>query len=525
MHRSAPQHIAIDQTLIELLQNPAAYPHPVESIELIETHISWVLLTGDYVYKIKKPLNLGFLDFGTLERRQHFCEEEIRLNKPWAPSIYIDVVPISIAAGRAVVNDSSQVVEYAVRMWSFDQGMRLDSQLEAGNLSVEDMRELGAALARRHSAAKSVATCKRDHAVQRAKELIAENFLPLQDAIEKPLLDDLCAWTNDQLSQLGPLFTQRFNDGFFRECHGDLHLGNLVRLPDGITMFDCIEFNDDLRDIDVLADIAFVVMDLVARRQLTLAVHFLNRYLEFSGDYEGMRFFNLYFTYRCLVRAKIAVIRSRERDDEASRNQDLLEAHRYCEIALRQIPTHQPLLVVMTGLSGSGKTWVSSGLLAELPAIRVRSDIERKRHFGLAETTDSGSDVAAGIYTDQATADIYDRMNTIARTLLDANHNVIIDATFLNHDTRAAARSAANASGACFALVQVQADDETLRARIVARKLQRHDASEAGTEILDHQLQYAESLSEEESRLVVRCNSERFDAASIIAAIHTICPG
>jgi len=523
MHRSAPQ-IAIDQTLVELLQDPAAYPHPVDSIELIETHISWVLLTGDYVYKIKKPLDLGFLDFGTLERRQHFCEEEVRLNKPWSPSIYIDVVPISIAPGRAMVNDSSQVVEYAVRMRSFDQQMRLDLQLEAGHLSVEDMRELGAALAERHCAAKSVAACKRDHAVRRAKELVAENFLPLRNAIEKPLLDDLHAWTSDQLSQLEPLFTQRFDEGFFRECHGDLHLGNLVRLPDGITTFDCIEFNDDLREIDVMADIAFVVMDLVARRELSLAAHFLNRYLEFTGDYGGMRVFNLYFTYRCLVRAKIAVIRSRERDDEPSRNLDLEEAHRYCEIAARQVPLHQPLLIVMTGLSGSGKTWVSTRLMAELPAIRVRSDIERKRQFRLAESADSDSGIAAGIYTDKATANIYDRMNTIAQTLLSAGHNVILDATFLHHDERAAARSAAAGSGACFALLQIEADDETLRTRIVARESQHLDASEADTDVLDHQLQNAEPLSEDESRLAVRCVSERFDAAATIAAIYAICP-
>jgi len=520
MHRSAPADIPINNRLIGLLHDTAAYPHPVSEIDMIETHISWVLLAGDYVYKIKKPLNLDFLDFSDLGRRRFYCEEEIRLNKPWAPNVYIDVVPITLNAGVARVGGDGQAIEYAVRMRRFDQAMRLDAQLDAGLLSADDMRELGSALARRHLDAPAVAKRHREHTVRCAIEFIVENFEPLTDVIEKPLLDELRAWTEHQISIAEPLFMQRFDDGFFRECHGDLHLGNLVRLPDGIATFDCIEFNDDLRNIDVIADIAFLVMDLVAKDELHLAAHFLNRYLEFTGDYQGMRFFNLYFTYRCLVRAKIGVIRSRERTDAEHRRQDLQEAVRYCEMARRQIRQRVPLLVVMTGLSGSGKTWVSTKLMAALPAIRVRSDIERKRHFGLDETADSGSDIASGLYTAQASTDVYEHLNALAETLLDAGHNTILDGTFLHSAERAAARSVASRKNAGFVIVQTIAEDSILRERVRARHAQHRDASEAGASVLDYQRRHAEELTKDESLVAVCCRSDNLDVPDLIAAIR-----
>jgi len=525
LHRLAPKDTSADSSLIEMLLQPAAYPHPVNKVELIETHISWVLLTGDYVYKIKKPLDLGFLDFHSLERRRFFCEEEIRLNKPWAPDIYIDVVPVTFSGGAAQISGSGAPVEYAVRMHSFDQTMRLDKQLESGDLTVADMRELATALSRRHGAAVVVARPKRTHTVRRTVEQIEENFEPLEGVIENALLEEIRCWTTQQLRQLDAYLWQRFDDGFFRECHGDLHLGNLVRLPGGITTFDCIEFNADLRNTDVVADIAFLIMDLVARQKIGLASHFLNRYLELTGDYGGMRVFSLYFTYRCLVRAKVAVIRSLERNTAGDRQDDLNEAHRYCDLARLQIRQRVPVLLVMTGLSGSGKTWVSGELMAALPAIRIRSDIERKRCFDLAETASSESGLAAGIYSGDVSENVYTRLNSIAEMLLAAGHSVILDASFLHIAQRAAALDTAKRTGSYCLLLQTVTDEAVLRKRILARQKKNDDASEANIDVLEFQLQDHEPLTENEHKIAIRCESDGFDAMRIAEHIRSAAPG
>jgi aminoglycoside phosphotransferase family enzyme/predicted kinase len=525
MHRRAPNFTPVNPSLIELLLRPDAYPHPVDKVELIETHISWVLLTGDYVYKIKKPLDLGFLDFHSLERRRFFCEEEIRLNKPWAPDIYIDVVPVTMSGGVAQISGSGTPVEYAVHMHSFDQAMRLDKQLESGDLTVADMRELATALARRHGSAGVVAHAKRTHTVRRAIEQIEENFEPLEGEIEKDSLDAIRRWTIQQLHQLDAFIWQRFDGGFFRECHGDLHLGNLVRLPGGITTFDCIEFNDDLRNTDVMADIAFLIMDLVARRRSTLAAHCLNRYLELTGDYEGMRIFNLYFAYRCLVRSKVAVIRSLERDSAGDRKDDLDEAHQYCDLARRQIRQRAPVLVIMTGLSGSGKTWVSGELIAALPAIRVRSDIERKRSFDLTETASSESGLATGIYSGQVSKEVYGRLNSVAAMLLAAGHNVILDASYPHVAQRAAALDTAKRAGSYCLLLHTVADEAILRKRILSRQKKHDDASEADIDVLEFQLRNHEPLTDKEQQQAIQCESDGFDAARIAEYIRSVAGG
>lgn len=522
MHRLAPKISPADASLIKLLLRPSAYPYSVASVELIETHISWVLLAGDFVYKIKKPLDLGFLDFHSLERRHFYCDQELRLNKPWAPDIYLDVVAITLIDGQARVSGAGTPVEYAVRMRRFDQSLLLDKQLESKNLTVADMRELAAALARRHSAGNVVSRSKRSHTVRRAIALIEENFAPLQGAIENTLVEEIRAWTTQQLRDLDAYHWRRFDAGYFRECHGDLHLGNLVRLPSGITTFDCIEFNDDLRNIDVVADLAFLIMDLAARQEVGLAAHCLNRYLELTDDYEGMRVFNLYFSYRCLVRAKIDVIRSLERPGTDAGRHDLEEAHRYCRIARRQGKPRTPVLVMMTGLSGSGKTWVSEQMMAALPAIRLRSDIERKRRFDLDENASSGSKIAAGIYSSEVSNDVYAHLNALAEMLLTAGHNVILDASFLSGSRRRAAQAVAKRTKSAFVILEVVADDDVLRTRILTRQKQHKDASEADLSVLDYQLHNSEPLTDEERRRTIRCESDGLDVMSVTERIRGV---
>lgn len=493
--------------LIAELLRPAAYPHPVERIELLETHISWVLLTGEYAYKVKKPVALPFLDFRELERRRFFCDEEIRLNRAWAPELYVDVVPITRERGRARVGGHGTPVEYAVRMRQFDQALRLDHQLEAGRLGREDMVELAEEIAARHREAEPAGPPRR--LLLSTKKLMWENFEDLIGEVGNGHIPTLHRWTKETLDRLAPILKARCTRGFYRECHGDLHLGNIVRLPDGIRAFDCIEFSDELRRIDVVADYGFLVMDLAARGRTDLAYAFLNRYLEVTGDHEGVTLLPLYVVYRSLVRAKVAAIRRRERPAGENRDDDTETITHCCELARTWSTRQRPALILMTGYSGSGKTWLSTRLLSALPALRLRSDLERKRLFGLEETADSHSGIASGIYDSAAGKAVYGRMFESARSMLEAGFDVILDAAFLDAGSREQGRRLAADCGAHFLVVEAAAPLAVLEKRLGQRAAAGNDASEAGVDVLRYQLDHAEPLRKDE-----RLCAETVDTAS-----------
>ena len=514
MHRAPPKVTPIDDSLVEALLGPDAFDHPADDIELIETHISWVILAGDFAYKIKKPLVLDFLDFGDLDKRRACCEEEIRLNKPWAPDIYIDVVPITQRDGRLHFGGDGEALEYAVKMRRFDQALRLDAQLAAGLLSVADMKELGRNIAERHAAAALPDRSDRERLVEQAKHFVRENFDHLEGVISDDDFMFLRSWTALELEKLDGVLWRRFDDGFVRDCHGDLHLGNLVRLPDGITTFDCIEFNPDLRYTDVFADVGFLTMDLIEKGRHDLSAHFLNRYLECSGDYDGVVLLDFYFVYRCLVRAKVAAIRSREREIITERDADIEEAQQYVDFARRQATKGPRALIMMCGLSGSGKSWVSERLMAELPAIRLRSDIERKRLFSITESEQSGSGIAAGIYSADANAATYEHIFGLASDLLAADHHVILDAAFLEVGQREGARRVAAKSGCASVLLNIHAPTEVLQERLRQRASAKSDVSEANLEVLEYQLAAADAVAADED--VIDVNN---DAAVNIDAI------
>jgi aminoglycoside phosphotransferase family enzyme/predicted kinase len=498
--------------LIEGLLHPAAYTHEVGRIELVETHISWVFLTGDYAYKVKKPVNLGFLDFTTLDMRQHYCEEELRLNRQWAPCIYLDVVPIVLARGKPVIAGTGTPIDYAVRMRQFDQAMRLDRQLEAGNLGVNDILELAEEIARRHLQARRVPSDER--LLRATRDLIRDNYEALAGRAPEAFLASQRRWMDGMLGRYDGLIRKRCAGGFFRECHGDLHLANLVRLPEGIRAFDCIEFDDALREIDVVCDYAFLAMDLMARDARRLASIFLNRYLEITGDYEGASLLPVYAVYRSLVRAKILGIGRHENEPGDHR-----ALKRYCALARALIRVRQPILVAMTGYSGSGKSWLSSRLIPEIPAIRLRSDLERKRRAGLEPMADTHSGIETGLY-DKVTSDaVYNGLLGTAGMLLRAGLNVIIDASFLHAPHRNRARQTAQESGAEFALVETAASEPELRDRLLKRG-GAPDVSEADLGVLAHQMVTADPLTEaERDGLIIVNTDNEIDIAGVTRRI------
>ena len=423
--------IAAQAQLIAALRLSQAWPHPVAEIEVAETHISWVLLTGSFAYKIKKSVKFEFLDFSTLERRRHFCDEELRLNRRWAPELYLEVVPIGGSVANPVMGGTGAAIEYAVKMLQFPRSAQLDHQLDADLLREADLEQLAETVAGYHRNARIIEYGNDQESVRKVRAPMLENFLPLEKVIDMRLLSRVEKWTRTTLQALKPTLIQRRKDGFVRECHGDLHLANLARLPSGIAAFDCVEFSAELRNIDVISDIAFLFMDLVARARQDLAAVFLNRYLERTGDYAGMKVFGLYFVYHCMIRAKVAAIRSLERSRTADRDDDIDSLKHNLAVAARWIDRRPPRLIAMHGFSGSGKTWLSARLVVNVPAIRLRSDIERKRVFSADDALGAVVLTESGRYSQRSRAEVYQKLFEMAELLLGEGLNVIIDASFL----------------------------------------------------------------------------------------------
>ena len=478
-------------------------------LEILETHISWVVLTGPYAYKIKKPVDLGFLDFTTLDRRRHFCEEELRLNRNWAPTLYLEVVAICDEDGRPVIDGNGPPIEYAVKMRQFPQSARLDAQLDAGLLRARDVHALANTIAENHARAPVAAFDSAASALDRVSTPMHENFPPLDALADAGQLRRIRDWTEQQLRESSAMLAARHKDGFVRECHGDLHLANLVRLDTGIVAFDCVEFSSDLRTLDVINDVAFLAMDLIARKRRDLAYVFLNRYLECTGDYVGMALYGLYFVYHCMIRAKVAAI-----GDDADKMQH------YVDVALRWIDRKPARIAAMHGLSGSGKTTLSDRLLTLIPALRVRSDVERKRLFGLREDQSSESAVGAGIYTDDAKSDVYSRALEIADGLLVAGLNVIVDASFLRHGDRQRLTALARRHGVEPVWLDTSAPDDELARRLVERARTGRQISEADVQVLELQMQSRDPLTpEERARTVSIDTTQPIDWQELRAAI------
>ena len=512
-----------EEKLIDSLLHETVYPHPVDNIRFLETHISWVILTGNFAYKIKKPIKLEFLDFSSLELRKHFCDEELRLNRRWAPELYLDVVPVCGSIEEPKICGTGSPIEYAVRMLQFPQSAQLDAQLDAGLLVDADMLELAEMIAAQHSLAAVCAALGAEDAVTLVRHPMLENIEHLKRHASRDEIQGLSSWTEENLQELWVTLLQRQDDGFIRECHGDLHLRNLVRLSSGIAAFDCVEFSEELRDIDVISDVAFLMMDLIARERQDLAYLFINRYLECTGDYAGMSVFGLYYVYHAMIRAKIAAIRSVERTDETDKQHDEEERAYFCSVARRWISPQRPCLIAMHGFSGSGKTSLSQQLLSRLPAIRVRSDIERKRRYGLGEAEGSGAAVGEGIYESDARTGIYDVLVSAAEVSLRLGQHVIVDAAFLDREIRQRFRALAQRLDADFVIVDVRAEPDELLRRVQLRKRDTSDASEADANVLRFQYANANVLDAEELAWTIAVTTDAdVDVDSVVEQIGAL---
>jgi uncharacterized protein len=485
------------------LLRPECYPHPVRDARLLETHISWVLLTGDYAYKIKKPVNLGFLDFSTPAMRGHYCEEELRLNRRLAPELYLEVVTIRGTPEAPHIGGKGPLLDYAVKMREFPQDALASRLLEYGQFGAGEVDALAALIADFHAAATPAGATARFGAPEIVRAAALQNFeqiMPrLRLARDKEAVQLLREWTEREFRARHDEFAARKRAGRVRECHGDLHLGNIVLSGGRPVPFDCIEFNDELRWIDVVSEVAFVVMDLHDRGRPDLGWRFLNRYLEASGDYDGLAVLRFYLVYRALVRAKVHLIRSQQPGLLASDKSRLRIAfHGYLRLASRLSAAPGVALVITHGLSGSGKTRATQSLIEQLGAVRARSDIERKRLHGMGPLERSGSGHDAGIYTAAATASTYEHLAALAGRTIGAGYPSVVDAAFLQHAERERFRALARRHAVPFIVLDFEAPEKVLRERVAQRAATGSDASEADLSVLERQKQFREPLSPEE---------------------------
>lgn len=518
---------------------------------LVETHISYVLLVGSRAYKIKKPLRLDFLDFSTLARRRRACEDELRLNQRTAPELYLRVAPILGTPEAPRLSDGTspegggEVIEYAVEMRRFDPEALFVHRLEQGRVDgplVDALAERvaafhaslapaeagagtdgtegagGTAVSARRTTAPTPADAgsgvdAADPGGVPALAVARRNLSELLDLGLAPALrkrvEALAAWVDARGRVLAPTLIARAQAGCVRECHGDLHLANVALVDGRPVLFDCLEFDVALRTIDVLDEVAFASMDFLAHGRADLAARFLNAYLEATGDYEGVPCLPFFTVHRALVRAKVAAIRRRQAGPETSVGNRLAadaaatgavveqddegdEVARLVAVAEAQTAARRPVLVVTCGLSGSGKTTVGAALVEALPALRIRSDVERKRLAGLAATARTDSPIGGGLYDAGLSEQTYARLERLARTLLEGGASVVVDAAFLVRRERARFRALARSLGVRFVIALCEAPIEVLRARVEARHAAGRDASEAGLGVLDHQLGYYE---------------------------------
>ena len=511
----------------ERLLRPQAYSHPVGAVELVTTHVSWVLLAGEYAYKIKRPVRYPFVDLTSLEHRRFLCEEELRLNRRFAPELYVDVckviatdgsvrmeIPGSVSSGTGATTDV--ILDHAVRMRRFSRAEELDRLLEGHCIEPHELETFGRDLAQMHTRLPAAPGASSWGAPETVRAQILRNLIECADAGaafgSSHQVSALRYPLEARLTALVPWMAARRNNGRIRECHGDLHSRNIVRIGGRLLAFDCLEYDPALRWIDTADEIAFLTSDLKARGRPLHAHAFRGGYLAESGDYHACRLLALYEAHRALVRAKVAAL-SAPKSGEAGTTDALRQEHvRLVSLATQALSPKVPRLILMSGLSGSGKTWLARQLAQRLSAVHIRSDVERKVRAGLSELAASHSRLGEGLYSAGRTAALYEDLARAAEHVLCGGIPAIVDATFLERRQRQRFAQLAARYGAPFHLILCVAPEPVLRARIVERNQTRRDPSEADSGVLAWQSARAECPTDGEGIDVLRVDTVRPDA-------------
>lgn len=489
-------------SLVDALLDPKAYPHNPPNIELVQTQMSFIFLTGDYVYKVKKPVDLGYLDYTTLEKRQFFCHQEVELNRRLCPEIYLAVVPIVKEKGRLHFEGKGKPIEYGVKMRQLPKERMLDVLLSANQVTSEMVTDIAQKLADFHPKAKTSPEISTYGEIEAIKRNTDENFNQTEKyigiSISSQKYHHIKNYTDNFIQESTPLFHKRIKEDRIRDCHGDLHAAHIC-FTNGICIYDCIEFNDRFRYCDVASEIAFLAMDLDRYHRADLSRDFVSAYVRLSDDQGLLKLLNFYKCYRAYVRGKVE---SFKLDDpyipETEKKAILTTAQGYFDLAYCYT-RQRPLLFITTGLVGTGKTTVAEALSQRLGLAIISSDVTRKKLAGIPLTEHRFEEIKGGIYSEDFTKRTYGEMFAEAEELLSKGQSVILDASFQRREDRLRAKGLADNLGADFLAMECVLGEETVKKRLEQR-LKEGTISDGRWEIFEWQKHKFDPVTEFSSK-------------------------
>ena len=508
--------------LFDQLKNPKFYGPHVTSVQLLQTHISYVALTGTYAYKVKKPVNFGFLDFSTLDKRKYFCEEELRLNKRLCPDMYLDVLPITQIDNTLELNGDGTIVEYVLKMKEFPQEYIMTNMLQQTKISEETIDHLCTILVDFYTLQEPSEEIKKYGELQAVKQNIDENFNQTKPMIGFTISKETFWYIKEAATKFferkKEVFGQRIKEGRIYDCHGDLHSGNIIVAGQNIHIFDCIEFNDRFRFCDVASDIGFLSMDLDYLNYPYLSSYLIQKYMEKIRDISIYSVLNFYKSYRAFVRGKVHGFQLNDPHiDPEKKNSLVATAQRYFDLSryyarlfLLDLQKNKPLVFLVAGLSGTGKSTIARKIAVDYHAIQINTDVVRKEIAGIDKFEQHHDQFNTGLYDPKKIDDTYDKVMEQAAIFLKKNENVVLDATFQKKKYRDMARHAAAKYHATLVEVQCVCPDDVVKKRLEDR-LKKKSVSDGRWEIYLQQKTTFEPFSSEETCLRMDTSDESYE--------------
>ena len=489
-------------SIVESMTRADFYPHNPQKVELFQTHISYVFIAGHYVYKVKKPVNFGFLDFTTLEQRKFYCEEELRLNRRLAPNIYLDVVPImQDNSGNLSLGGTGQVIEYAVQMKRLPLDKMLKILLAQNQADKIIMDAVAEKVARFHRTAETGGKIDQMGSIQTIHHNTDENFEQTEKYVDVTIpayqFHFIREYVKIFLDSNKDLLEKRIAQHKIRDCHGDLHLEHIC-VADDIIIFDCIEFNERFRFGDVAAEVAFLTMDLDYNGYTRQAEDFVHAYLKYSDDADLQALLNFYRCYYAYVRGKVISFRLDQKEiPEIERSEIKKTASKYFDLAYTYAARlEKPVLILTAGLIGSGKSYQAQKIAARLGADVIRTDILRKEMLNIKPAEKHQESFGQGIYARDVSQKTYEKAIELAAEKIQRGRPVIIDASFKNRSDRALAVNLSERLQVPFYIIECICPDDVVKIRLDKRKLDKDNPSDGRWEILQEQKNQYEEIKE-----------------------------
>ena len=509
------------KNLCENLKNPSFYGNDVKSVELLQTHISFIILTGKYAYKIKKPVNFGFLDFSTLEKRKYFCEEEMRLNKRLCPEIYLDVIPITQKDDEIELDGNGPIVEYTLKMREFTQEKIMTNLLKKGSIDVISIENICNILINFYNSGKQSVEINHFGDVNSVELNIDENFEQTKSYIDISIKQDIYNFirktSKDFLKKKKNIFEKRVKDGYIKDCHGDLHSGNIV-ITDKIYIFDCIEFNKRFRFCDVASDLSFLAMDLDYLNYPFLSSYLIDYYVEKSKDIEIFNVLNFYKSYRAYVRGKVNSFRLDDSTIFENEKSAIIKiskkyfdlAYYYSLLFSLDLFNNKPVVFMITGLTGTGKSTLALKLAVDYHAQNINTDIIRKELAGINKYERHHDKIDTGLYAPDKIDFTYDKVIEKAKFYLKQDKNVVLDATFQKKKYRDLVREIASKCNAYIVTIKCNCPDEIVK-KWLSERLKKKSVSDGRWEIYQNQKNTFEPFTDKEQIIEIDMSINSYD--------------